>query len=107
MEILLHVLTPEEHARWQAAPSWQPPSLATQGFVHLCTKAQLAGVRERFYRDAPVVVLVLDAAKLDVAPRWEDTMVHGVFPHLYTGIPRGAVAAEVPLAAGAALPGAW
>ncbi len=80
-----------------------PASLAQEGFVHLCTAAQLPGVRARFYAAVPVTIWTLDAEALDDV-RFEDTYGHGSYPHLYGPIPVGAVLAETPWPVGAPCP---
>lgn len=98
MEALLHLVP---RADWESAGDpYAPASLATEGFVHLCTPAQAAGVARRFFagRD-DLLVLVLDPARLPPL-RWEDSYGHGLFPHACGPIPRAAVAAVRPFQAG-------
>jgi len=53
------------------------------GFIHASTAEQLPGVAERFYRDEPgdLVVLEIDESALDV--RWEDIGGGELYPHIY------------------------
>lgn len=82
---LLHVTTA---AAWAAGP----PSPPQDGFLHLCTPAQLAFVLDRhFAGQSGLVVLHMDAASLaDV--RWEASEPGmDPFPHLYGPLPEGAI----------------
>lgn len=94
--VLLHVLPATTRLE-----DYVPPSLATEGFVHLCHRDQLLGVLERHFafdkdldarlkrdpRPVAVNVLVLDASRLlspvKEEPVSKDDVVYGVFPHLY------------------------
>ena len=74
-----------------------PPSLASEGFVHLSSAAQLLRTAERWFQGRDEVgVLVLDEGKLGEALRWEDLYDHGeAFPHLYASLPPNALLAVV------------
>ena len=87
---LLHVMTADA---WAAGP----PSPPVNGFLHLCTPAQLPFVLEcRFGGQSGLVVLHVDAALLaDV--RWEASAGMDPFPHLYGPMPDEAVTAVEPL----------
>ena len=75
-------------------------SVAEVGFVHASTRAQLPGVRERFYADldpAELVVLVIDVAAAGVPLRWDPVPGGELFPHLYGPLPVQAVVAVLPV----------
>ncbi|MGI4943213.1 MAG: DUF952 domain-containing protein [Janthinobacterium lividum] len=95
---LLHVTTADA---WAAGPPVPP----VDGFLHLCTPAQLPFVLERhFAGQSGLVVLHLDAALLaDV--RWE-VSEPGMdpFPHLYGPLPGAAVREVEPLPSRRATP---
>lgn len=91
---MVHIATPAEWAAAQAAGVVAPPSLATEGFVHCSTRAQLPGTLARHFAGAgDVVVLTLDPAALDVELRWEGSPPGEAFPHVYGAIPIAAVTA--------------
>lgn len=72
----------------------EPPGFASEGFVHLCTRAQVAGVLERYYAGVPdLVLLELDPSRLGAEVRWEPGAGAdpGPFPHLYGPLPLAAV----------------
>lgn len=68
-------------------------SLAQEGFIHCSFAEQVEATASRYYagRD-DVVVLVVDAGRLDAEIRIEDLSGSGVeFPHIYGPIPIDAV----------------
>jgi len=78
-------------------------SLAEEGFIHASRADQWTGVRDRFYADvdAPLVLLQIDPALLDV-PVVEEAAEPGslvTFPHIYGPLPAGAVVKAIPLPA--------
>lgn len=76
-----------------AGRDYVPAGFAAEGFIHLCTAAQLAGVLERYFRGrSGLVLLTLDEGRLPEAPRWEGAVER--FPHLYAPLPLAAVAGE-------------
>ena len=94
-------------ATWDQAATagrYEPASLATHGFVHCATAAQVDGVVAAFYADvADLVVLDLDEAVLVV--RWEPPAHpdgtparpgEPLFPHVYGPIDVRAVIAARP-----------
>jgi uncharacterized protein (DUF952 family) len=94
-----------ERADWDGARrtgsyerSTRGRSLAEEGFVHCSYPDQLAGVAERYYADAPDLVLLrIDPARIPAGVR-----VEGGFPHVYGPIPIAAVTAATPVARDAA-----
>ena len=85
---------------WPYSGLTSPPSLASEGFVHLSSGAQLLRTAQRWYGDRDqVAVLVLQEEALGSALVWEDTHGHGeAFPHLYAELPEAALAGVVRLA---------
>jgi glutathione S-transferase len=79
-------------------------TLAEEGFIHASQESQVARTADKFYRDVPgpLVLLVIDAGRLDAELRYE--LVPGAdlpFPHIYGPLNTGAVVAVVPFAPGA------
>lgn len=89
---LLHVTSAEVWADAQPSGRHAPPMLAQDGFLHLCTPAQLDYVLGRhFARRTGLVLLHIDPAMLDDL-RWEVSEPgRDAFPHLYGPLPVAAV----------------
>lgn len=70
-------------------------------FVHCADPGQVAGVVERYFADRDdLLVLTIDAGRLEAPVVWEDTTGRGErFPHVYGTIPPEAVVAVQPLRA--------
>lgn len=88
---------------WEAADPdapWAPPSLATEGFVHLSFPSQVdETVARHFPTDADLVVLTVDLDLLTCEVRVEDTTGRGVaHPHAYGPLDRDAIVATSPYA---------
>lgn len=79
---LFHIIKAGDWAAALEAGTYAPPSLASEGFIHLSTAAQVPGTLERFYEGIPnllvLTVEVDDAVFEDVG--------HGSFPHLYRAL---------------------
>jgi uncharacterized protein (DUF952 family) len=89
---ILHVATPSEWDAAQRTGEVAPASLATEGFVHCSTRAQLATTLARHFAGAgELVVLVLDADAIAADTRWEEGSPGERFPHVYAPIPVAAV----------------
>ena len=89
-------------ADWEAMVvdgAYRPPSLATEGFVHLSAPDQVTATHARFYAEVPdLLVVSIDQAALGDALVWEDLMGHGEFPHCYGPVPLSAVTEVEPYA---------
>jgi uncharacterized protein (DUF952 family) len=96
---LLHLVPAEVWAQACRAGEHRPPSLATEGFVHLSWPRQLAGTVARHYAGvAGLLVLVVDPERLaDPVVEEEAPGVGDRFPHLYGPLPVAAVVAAHPL----------
>jgi uncharacterized protein (DUF952 family) len=88
-------------ADWEKRSSghYEPAGLADEGFIHLCTREQLAGVVERYYQDRDdLMLLTVRTDRLDARLVWEDTTGSGErFPHLYGPMALVAVLSAAPL----------
>ena len=85
---LLHVTSAEAWAEAQRAGVHAPPMLAQDGFLHLCTPAQLRYVLDRHFAGrSGLVLLHIDPANLGDL-RWENSEPgRDPFPHLYGPLP--------------------
>jgi uncharacterized protein (DUF952 family) len=93
---LFHLVAPE---LWPASGLYRPPSLDTEGFVHLSFRDQVAGVANNLYREAPnLMVVELDPMALPDRIEVEDSYGSGTaFPHVYGPVPVRAEITRHPL----------
>lgn len=97
MTIILHITRQQE---WQAAlesGAYQTPSLATEGFIHCSTEAQVLRVANNFYRgQTDLVLLLMDTVKLVAPLKFEapinpqtgqpEAGSNDLFPHVYGAV---------------------
>jgi uncharacterized protein (DUF952 family) len=102
--MIVHITT---RAAWEAAraggTAYAPPSLASEGFIHLSTVDQVLAVAAARYAGTPDLVLLCIAADRVSAPLRYETSDRGAerFPHLYGPLDLDAVDAVVPFPEGA------
>jgi uncharacterized protein (DUF952 family) len=75
---------------------WRPPSLQTEGFVHLSLDSQVVGSRQRHFSAVAaeeLLVVEVDAALLDAPLRWEAPPGRPGerYPHVYGPLPLRAI----------------
>jgi uncharacterized protein (DUF952 family) len=88
---LFHIAQGSDWRDASAAGTYAPASIATEGFIHLSTPAQVLGTLTRFYADTTdLMLLVLDGDRLGDALRWDDVEHEdgssATFPHLYRAL---------------------
>lgn len=90
-------------ASWRALAPGEPyraASLATEGFIHASTAAQLPFVLAKFFRGKrDLLRLEIDPSRLGCELRWVESEPGQVFPHVHGPIPREAVVAVAPIEA--------
>jgi uncharacterized protein (DUF952 family) len=94
MAAIYHITSCTE---WEAAFAkgvYTAPSLVTEGFIHCCTKPQVRGVLERYFKGATdLVLLEINTEKLQSRLVFEWSPVGAdEFPHIYGPINTDAVA---------------
>lgn len=90
--LIFHVVPAEEWNRQATNRIYEAPSLQTEGFIHLSTKEQVAGVLERYYQGvADLLLLHVDPDRLTAELVYEVATNNELFPHLYGPIDRDAV----------------
>lgn len=88
--MLYHLVT--QPLEWDSAGLYIPPSLQTEGFIHLSFARQVAWVANQFLKSAPQLwVVEIDPSRLTLEVRVEDPGIGERFPHLYGPIPQQAV----------------
>lgn len=93
--MIYHVTT---KAAWEEAREegqYKHISLEKEGFIHNCSKAQLAGVLDRYYKNVPDLLLLhIDENLLEAALKYElAPSVNEEFPHIFGPINIDAVVA--------------
>lgn len=87
-----HIVLPDE---WEVVKSnsiYSAPSLEAEGFIHCSYDHQLEGVIERYYTDAPeLVILKLEIGKLTSKLVSEPSTGGEIYPHIYGPINLDAV----------------
>jgi uncharacterized protein (DUF952 family) len=67
-------------------------SLNTEGFIHLCTKSQLQGVLNRYYKNvSDLILLHIEEDLLTERLVYESSTNDELFPHLYGSINKNAI----------------
>ncbi len=96
---LFHLVAPAGWERALATGRYEPPSLASEGFVHFSFADQVAGTANLLYREADTLVVVeIESSDLDHEVVVEDSYGSGTaFPHVYAPIPTVAARAVHPL----------
>jgi uncharacterized protein (DUF952 family) len=91
--IIYHITTQTAWQQAQELGYYAAESLATEGFIHLSTEAQVQGVLERYYvGQTGLVKLVVDTDKLVNELKFElAPSVNEEFPHVYGTINLDAV----------------
>jgi uncharacterized protein (DUF952 family) len=82
---LYHIVPDRAWADAAAAGAYRPPSLASDGFIHLSTASQIDGTLRRHFANAiGLVLLTIDTGRLAAPVRWEEAPGgYGTYPHLY------------------------
>lgn len=89
-----HLAEPGAWAVTTPQRAYEAASLATEGFIHLSTPAQLSATFARFYAGrTDLVLLDVDDTHSALADllRWEEIPSGEVFPHMYGPLPVEAV----------------
>jgi uncharacterized protein (DUF952 family) len=95
MPTILHVTT---QAAWGAAgDAYRGDTLATQGFIHCSTVAQVVPVADALYHgQRDLILLIIETARVAPEIRYEDAGGGERYPHIYGPLNRDAVTAIIP-----------
>lgn len=89
---IYHIVLPEVWERFKDRPSYQPDSLATEGFIHCSYPNQLPTVLKRYYSGVErVLILKIDTDKLFAKLVKESSTNDEVYPHIYGRLNHSAV----------------
>ena len=90
--MIYHITTAADWLRQADSPVYEAASLATEGFIHLSTAGQVAGVLERYYQNVPNLLLLhIDPARLTSELKYEVSTNADLFPHLYGSLNKSAL----------------
>jgi len=92
MTRLFHFVAAADRAHFDATSGadWSPPSLASEGFLHLSFAEQLAGTLAVHFASAPEVLLVeVDRPSVEDALVVEVSRGDEAFPHVYRPLRAG------------------
>ena len=83
--MIYHILKAEEWEHARNSRVYTPVTFEQEGFIHLCTADQIAGVVDRyFYGQAHLVMLSIAPEALAVKLHYENLLGgEELFPHLY------------------------
>lgn len=89
---IYHIVLPEVWEHFKNRPSYQPESLATEGFIHCSYPSQLEGVLRRYYSGVKkVLILKIDTEKLLAKLVKEASTNNEMYPHIYGRLNHNAV----------------
>lgn len=91
---LLHITTRSAWEQARSSGAYAPPSIETEGFIHLSEPDQVVRVANaRYAGETDLVLLCIDRDRLDAPLRYEigDPGSEERFPHLYGELPAEAV----------------
>ncbi|MEI5906987.1 DUF952 domain-containing protein [Bacillus spongiae] len=83
--MILHIMTRQEWDIIKESVKYTPKSIQTDGFIHCCTKEQIANVANQFFSgQTNLVLLRIDPDKVTSTIVFEDLQKLGqLFPHIY------------------------
>jgi uncharacterized protein (DUF952 family) len=105
---ILHISTAAAWAEAQRAGAYRADSLATEGFIHCSTPAQVAVTANRLYRGRrDLILLRIDPRKVAPEIRYDPAANGELFPHIYGPLNLDAVVEIIPFPPGADGTFAW
>jgi uncharacterized protein (DUF952 family) len=97
---ILHIASAADWAHARATWSYAADSLATEGFIHCSTPAQVLGPANALFRGrVDLLLLVLDPTRIRAEIRYEGAPGGEQFPHVYGPVDLDAVVRAVPFPA--------
>lgn len=94
---VFHITSPADARHLVDHGTLEPPSLATEGFVHCSTAAEVVATTQRYYAEVDDLVLVeLDLELMDADVSWPEVYPGRRFPHVHGPLTGDAVLAVHP-----------
>jgi uncharacterized protein (DUF952 family) len=91
--VIYHITTKPQWLLAQKNGYYTSPNWLIEGFIHCCTKNQIAGILDRYYSEQQhLLQLSIDIFALSVPVKYElSPAVNELFPHIYGIIPLQAI----------------
>jgi uncharacterized protein (DUF952 family) len=84
MNTILHITLADRWTKAKNLGSYRSDTLATEGFIHCSTLAQVVGSANRFFTGLQdVIILVVDRDRVTSEIRDEGVDPTNLFPHIY------------------------
>ncbi|WP_309736155.1 DUF952 domain-containing protein [Chamaesiphon sp. OTE_75_metabat_556] len=100
MNTILHITLADRWTKAKNLGSYRSDTLATEGFIHCSTLAQVVGSANRFFTGLQnVMILVIDRDRVTSEIRDEGVDQNNLFPHIYGELNIDAVIKAVDLEA--------
>lgn len=91
MQPIFHIAEQRAWEQSLALGQYEAASLASEGFIHASTQAQVIDTADRYYRGrTDLCLFAIDPAQLGAALKYEPPLgrsAEGLFPHLYGPLP--------------------
>ncbi|WP_310488685.1 DUF952 domain-containing protein [Chamaesiphon sp. VAR_69_metabat_338] len=101
MNTILHITLADRWTKAKNLGTYRSDTLATEGFIHCSTLAQVVGSANRFFAGLEdVVIVVIDRDRVTAEIRDEGTDPRNLFPHIYGELNIDAVVKAVDLETG-------
>ena len=89
--LIYHIVLPDAWAAFDTG-LYEARSLETEGFIHCSFAEQLDAVVERYYSEAPsIIVLQIETDRLISSMIKEPSTNNEIYPHIYGPVNRGAI----------------
>lgn len=96
--MIYHVTSEAEWNRYAGMEFFLPDAFEKDGFIHLSTEKQLAGVLQRYYKGREdLMLLTVDESKLEAVLKHEPSTGNELYPHLYGELNKSAIIKIEPL----------
>jgi uncharacterized protein (DUF952 family) len=84
MNTILHITHSNEWESAKILGTYRSDTLASEGFIHCSSLAQVIGSANRFFKDRKdLVILSIDSDRLHAEIRHEGADENNLFPHIY------------------------
>ena len=90
--MIFHLVKPQYWKTFDEKDTYFAETFEQEGFIHCSTTEQIAGVLERYYKNAGEMLLLhIDDSKLSSKLIYEKATNDELFPHIFGGINKSAI----------------